>query len=132
MNQLQRPNDRKHIAVVYSSFNNDSIQDDAMKELLSLSTDNSFNLSFTYAVYTDQSFIKENLFIPIFHTYYLNSDSKYVILRSKDEYDLPYVYKHHKYCLYGPKDATISDYEELQKKYSGVSFQQIESIKELQ
>lgn len=131
MNQLQRPNNRKHIALVYNSFNNDTIKDEALQEILSMIGDNSFNLNCTYGIYTDQSFVKENLFIPIFHTYYLNSDLKYVILRSKDEYDIPYVYKHHEYYLYGPKDKTEEDLKELQSRHPGVSFKQIESIKEI-
>lgn len=132
MSQFQRPNNRNHIALAYGIFNNDSINNEPLQEILSLLKNNAFNLSFTYGIYTDQNFVKENLFMPIFHTYYLNSDSKYVVLTSELTYDLPYVYTHHKYLLYGDKTKTLKDFEQLKTLYStNIEIQQIESFKEI-
>lgn len=132
MSPVQRPNYRNHIALAYDTFHHEIIQnDEALKDLLSLSKENNFNLNFTYAIYTDQSFIPSNLFLPVFHIHYLNSDLKYVILRSSSLYDLPMVYKHHKYLLYGDKNKTLQDFELLKKNYPETQFQQISSIKEL-
>jgi len=131
MSQFQRPNNRNHIALAYDTFEPLCLEHEAIKEILSLIKDDNFNMNFTYAIYTDQSFVKENLFLPIFHTYYLNSDKKSVLLLSPETYDMPSIYPHHSYFIYGDKEKTQKDFNELQNAYPKIELKQISSLKEL-
>jgi len=129
--RVQRPHDKKHIALAFSSFTNDQYKDIAYKELIDNISDNSFNLQYTYGIYTDHFMVKENIFLPIFHIYYLNSSKKSVILRQEECYDLPIIYPHHDYYIYNESNNHEQICDNL-KQISGISnIYIINSIKDI-
>lgn len=129
--QLHRPNLKQHIALAYSSFTNDTYQDTAYQEILEKIDDNNFNMTYTYAIYTDHFMVKENIFLPIFHTYYLNSSPKLVILRNKECYDLPIVYPYHKYYIYDSYDTSQDDCEKIKQLAKTDHVYVINSLKDI-
>lgn len=115
------------LAIACSSFNAEHYKSDCFKELLEvmLTDDDQFKTTHSYAIYSDNFHIEHNLFVPRFHTYYLNSDKKHVILLDEGMLDLPAVYNHHEYYVYDNKEL----FGKFEEKYDNVSH--IHSIKEI-
>lgn len=128
---LTRPNSKTHIALLYKSFTKENYEHSSFKEILDLIEDNAFNLNYNYSIYADYHEVQEHIFLPIFHTYYLNSEKKNVIILSNKMYDIPELYPYHNYYLYGDKETTKEDYELLTKAHPNIKFTQINSIKEM-
>jgi hypothetical protein len=114
-----------HLAVAYSVFSTSSYSEPCFKELSQLVLDDKFNKTFTYAIYCDDFIVKENIFVPRFHTYYLNSETKDVIIMDEHLIDLPEIYNHHKYYIYNN--------EELLNKFveKHINVQHVNSIKDI-
>jgi len=130
--QLIRPNIKtNNIALLYSEFNKTNYEDSAFKEIIDLLNDKIISLDFNYAIYCDTHFVKEHIFLPIFHTYYLNCDKKHVVILSPEMYEIIELYPFHSYYLYGDKEKTKEDYETLKETYKNVSIKQITNIKEI-
>jgi hypothetical protein len=129
--QFQRPNPKKHIALAFSVFTSENYKDVAYQEILNEINNNNFNMSYTYAIYSDQCMVKENIFLPIFHSYYLNSDPKLVILRSKECYDLPIVYNYHEYFIYNESPESSIIVDQMKSTIPNVKISLINSLKDI-
>ena len=90
-----------------------------------------FNGLFNYAIYSDSSSVKENILIPMFHTYYLGSDVKEVIILQEQMYSIIEVYQYHKYYLYGKKTELEDSINKIKDVLPSASVTVIESIKEI-
>jgi len=115
----------EHLAVACSIFSHETYELECLKEIVSLSLDNDFANKFTHAIYCDEMQIRENIFMPRFHTYYLNSDAKHVIILDEQMIDLPETYTHHKYYVYANDEL----FKKLSKSCKNIK--NIQSIKEI-
>ena len=114
------------IGIACSIFDHTKYETDCFKELLNtMLEDDKFKLRFSYAIYSDQFHIPNNIFVPRFHIYFLNSDTKHVILLDEGMLDLPNVYNHHKYYIYNDKEL----FSKFEEKYDNV--QHITSITDI-
>jgi hypothetical protein len=131
--QTKRPNTRNHIAIYYPvDVDSKTIEDIAIKEILELCGTLEFSMNFTYAIYTDNSLISENIFVPIFHTYYLNSEPKIVVIRDslRLALDILELYPYHDFCLYKDENSE-SNFKFLQDRFPNHKLRLISSLKEL-
>jgi hypothetical protein len=127
----KRPNIKNHIAILYSgTIDSTTLADVCVQELLGLCGSYDFAMNFTYAIYADNNIIADNIFIPIFHTYYLNSDPKMVILRDTKAIDILELYPYHEYYIYNNPEAE-QELSILQKQFPNHKIRIIESIKDL-
>ena len=131
MLNVSRPNKKRHLALLYSSFGLEQLEDPCFKELMVESNTDEFNSLFNYAIYSDTSSVKENILIPMFHTYYLGSDVKEVIILEEQMYSIIEVYKYHKYYLYGKKTELEDSINKIKDVLPSASVTVIESIKEI-
>jgi hypothetical protein len=131
--QTKRPNIKNHIGIYYpSSIDSTTIQDICIKEILELCGTFDFSMNFTYAIYADNSLIADNIFIPIFHTFYLNSDPKIIVLRDKMPIDILELYPYHDFCIYNDeKITTKEDFDLLKNKFPKHKLRLISSLKDL-
>lgn len=125
---VKRPNLKTHIALYYSNYIDSSIlNSDCIKELLMFSGSFDFAMNFTYAIYADHSMVKDNMMIPIFHSYYLNSDPKMVVLMDNNALDILELYPYHNFYIY----QNAETYQLFKTKFPNHRIQLINSIKEL-
>jgi hypothetical protein len=133
MKQLstKRPNIKNHIAIVYSgTIDSKTLEDVCIREILELCGVYDFAMNFTYAIYADHNLIADNMFMPIFHTYYLNSDPKIVVLRDTKAVDLLELYPYHEYYIYKNDDAE-KDLSVLKEQFPNHKIKIIDTIKDL-
>jgi len=132
--KTKRPNIKTHIAIYYGDTLDSGIANDpCIKELLELCGSFDFAMNFTYAIYADHHMISNNMMIPIFHSYYLNSDPKVVILRDPAAIDVFELYPYHTYYLYVDKtnEKEAEKYEKLKNKLDQYQIKLIDSIREI-
>lgn len=129
--QTKRPNINNHIAIYFpKNIDNSILEDIAIKEIIDLAGDHSFAMNFSYAIYADHNMIQENLFIPIYNPYYLNTDPSMVILRDDQAYDILELYPYHKYYLYSHENIQ-SIFDDLKNKFPNHHIELITSIKDI-
>lgn len=116
-----------HLAIACSAFSAKTYESECIKELIELSITDEFKRKYNYAIYTDDFQVPDNIFVPTFHLYYLNSDKKDVVLLDEKLIDIPGIYSHHNFYTY--KDDELL--KQFQEKYSNITFTNIQSIKEL-
>ena len=114
-----------HLAVACTRFDQSVYDGECFKELMQLAMTTDFQKNFNYAIYCDDVQVKANVFIPQFHTYFLVSDTKDVILLDKGLIDIPEVYNHHRYYIYNNEEL----FEECKAK--GYNVTNIKSIKDI-
>lgn len=133
MLQTKRPNIKNHIAIYYDTHINEKIlkEDVCVNELMLLNNDYKFAINFTYAIYTDMHSMKDNMFIPIFHSFYLNSDPKIVILRGSNVDDILELYPYHQFVIYKTNDTDTGRYTELSDRFPDHDIKLINSLKDL-
>lgn len=68
------------ISLFFNILNDNIYKDNRFIQLLSLINENSHR--YTYACYSESSYLKENIYIPVFHTLYLASKFHNVILEN--------------------------------------------------
>lgn len=131
--QTKRPNIKNHIGIYYpNSIDSSTVQDICIKEVLELCGSFDFAMNFTYAIYADNSLISENIFFPIFHTFYLNSDPKMIILRDKMPIDILELYPYHNFYIYNDGKVTNEDdFNILKDKFPTHKLKLISSLKDL-
>jgi hypothetical protein len=122
---INQPYISKHLGIACSVFSQNTYDTKCFQELISLMLDDNFQRNFTYAIYCDDFLVKSNLFIPRFHTYYLNSETKDIIIMDEHLIDLPEIYNHHKYYIYD-NQKLLAQFEE---KYANIK--SIKSIKDI-
>lgn len=115
-----------NLGLAFGSFNLDSYNSTCFQELLSIVTDKESKPDFNYAIYTDNLQVNSNLFLPVFHIYYLNSDPKDIIIMDKLAIDVPQAYSHHRYYVYNNQEL----FDELIEKYPD-KITHIQSIKDI-
>lgn len=116
-----------NLALTCSVFDAEMYQSKCFQELLELMKSDEFLFDYNYAIYTDSYIVAENAFTPYFHTYYLNSDKKDVILLDEKMIDLPEVYDHHNFYIYDNEEL-LKIYKE---KYPNLEIKNIKSLKEI-
>lgn len=114
-----------HLAIACSAFSQMSYESKCFQELVSLILDDEFKKNFNYAIYCDDFMVKSNIFLPRFHTYYLNSDTKDVVLMDEQLIDLPQIYDHHRYYIYDDKKL----FDKFEAKHNNIKH--IKSLKEI-
>jgi len=122
---VSKPYISKSLGIACSVFSSDSYESKCFKELLQLMMDDDFKKSFNYAIYCDDFMVKANMFMPRFHIYYLNSETKDIIIMDEHLIDLPQVYNHHRYYIYDNQEL----FEKFEEKYDNVAH--IKSIKDI-
>lgn len=130
---VKRPNLKNHIAIYYGDFiaSEDLKKDSCITEIIGLCGSFDFAMNFTYAIYADSHGIQDNMIMPIFHTYYLNSDPKIVILRNTNSTDILSIYPHHKYYLYNDNTNTDDIYKKIKEQFPSYDLTIINSIKDI-
>lgn len=73
-------NENIDISLFFNILNDNIYKDNRFIQLLSLINENSHR--YTYACYSESSYLKENIYIPVFHTLYLASKFHNVILEN--------------------------------------------------
>lgn len=114
-----------HLGIACSVFSQDTYETACFQELVSLMLDDDFKRNVVYAIYCDEMIVKENIFVPKFHTYYLHSDTKDVVILDEKLIDLPKVYNHHRYYIYGNKKLL----EKFEEQYDNITY--IESLRDI-
>lgn len=113
------------LGMAFSTFDEQAYDSECFKEILQLILDDDFKNKFNYAIYCDNLRSSHNVFVPAFHIYYLNSDTKHIIILDEKLIDLPDIYNHHKYYIYNNKELL----EIFKEKYNNITH--ITSIKDL-
>lgn len=124
---VQIPIISNDIAIACSHLNQKMYENPCFQELLNLIKDEEFNRNYNYAIYTDEMSVKENLFIPRFHTYYLQSKTKDVILLDKESLTIAEVYGHHRFYIYNNKQLL----DTFKRYYENINITHIQSIKDI-
>ena len=114
-----------NIGLAYSAFTQQSYQSAPFQQLLVMASDGDFGKRVNYSIYTDTLQVAQNMFLPSFHTYYLNSETKDVILMDEYLLELPEIYDHHRYYVF-------SDNKEAVKKFTDKYGDKIKVISSLQ
>lgn len=114
-----------HLGIAFSKFDKSGYESSCFKELLQSMIEDDFKQSFNYAIYCDDFFVSSNMFVPKFHTYYLNSDIKDVIIMDEGLIDLPEIYNHHRYYIYDNQEL----FDKFTEKYNNIKH--IKSIKDI-
>lgn len=131
----KRPNIKDHIAIYCgASIEPTTLEHVCIKELLELAGSFDFAMRFTYAIYANHSMVKDNMMIPIFHSYYLNSDPKMVILIDHNPIDILELYPYHNFYVYEDPERYYEDterYNLLKTQFPNHSIKLIHSIKEI-
>jgi hypothetical protein len=122
---VQKPYISQHLGIACSTFSQNDYESKCFQELVELMLDDNFKKFFTYAIYCDDFLIQSNLFIPRFHTYYLHSDTKDIIVMDENMIDLPQIYNHHHYYIYNNQKL----FEKFEEKYDNIKH--IQSIKDI-
>lgn len=130
---IKRPNIKNHIGIYYGGMIDSTIlEDKPIQELLSLSGDFDFAMNYTYAIYSDSNQIQESMMLPIFHSYYLNSDPKMIILRNLyHAIDIIELYSYHRFYIYTDQNNAIDTHKQFTDRFPKVSIELINSIKDI-
>lgn len=117
-----------HLAIACSVFDQKTYESPCLKELLELTLDDKFKRAYNYAIYTDDFQVPVNIFVPNFHLYYLNTETKDVVLLDEKLLEIPAVYDHHNYYTYNNEEFL----EKLEDKYHKLNFTNVKSLKEIE
>jgi hypothetical protein len=85
------------IALYYKHIDSDIFNDQNFKELLVLIGDNEYKNKIIYSLYSDSFVLKNNLFIPYFHTLYLAFMNNSVIISDIKDLWLLEIFPNNKY-----------------------------------
>lgn len=100
-----------NLALYYKSIDHDIFNDYRYISLMEiLIKDNNF-VKYNYAFYTDSYLLKNNIFIPVFHTMYLASGSKRVVISNKDDVWLTEIFNNNTFYVLNNETDTEFDYE---------------------
>lgn len=125
---VQIPLVANDIALVCHMLNQEVYESPCVQEVVSLIYDEDFNREYNYAIYTDEMPFKENIFMPRFHTYYLQSKTKDVILLDEQSLPVVEVYSHHRFYIYNNKNLLEKYNEQYENKDN---IKHIKSIKDI-
>ena len=93
-----------NISIFSQNLNQKIFQDPRTKQLLEI-IDKKDNIGrYQYAFYTDMNELRENLFIPVFHTMFLGCSINNVVLESAQDYWLCDLFPQNKYYILHTKD----------------------------
>lgn len=102
----------KHIdiSLYYSILTENIYNNQTFLELISLIDMNPNK--YIYSFYTETCLIKENIYVPIFHTIYLSCKHHNVIVNSEEDFWLPEVFPNNTYYLLTDK---YDSFQKLEK-----------------
>lgn len=127
----KRPAIKNHIGMCYgNTIDNKALKDKYIQELIDLGGEYDFAMNYTYAIYADTNTVISNIFLPIFHTIYLNSSPKLIIIRNKDYADIMELYPYHSFYVCSDQ-YTESDYAQLKDQFTNSNLNFISSIKDI-
>lgn len=96
---------------IFSRILTDDIYDDPrFEQLMNLLYDKENLYKYTYCFYCDESHIKNNLFIPVFHTAHLSCKNNNVIIKDKNDLWLLEIFSQNQYYILSETKDSF-DYE---------------------
>lgn len=97
--QLQNFTNNKNIdiSLFFNILNDNIYKDNRFIELMSLVKNDPYK--YTYACYTESSYLKDNIYIPVFHTLYLANKLHHVILENANDDWLIDAFPNNKYYI---------------------------------
>ncbi len=107
-NTIYRENKKLHIGFLVETLDKKCLELEAVKQILEKTEDYDFMLNFTYSFYTDYNMMTEQLPLPVFHTYYLNTDKKSVVLMDNKLLNICDIYDYHDYYSFEKYDEMPS------------------------
>lgn len=99
-----------NIALYYHQINETIFQDNRFTELMNFLLSDSNFMKYSYAFYTDNYMIKNNIFIPSFHTMYLSSGNKSVFIDKYEDLWLIDAFKNNEYFMIGQPKQDVSSF----------------------
>jgi len=103
-NSITRENKRLHIGFLVETLDKQCLELKAVQQILEKIEDHKFMLNFTYAFYTDYNLMPEQILLPVFHTYYLNTDKKNIVLLDDKLLNVCNIYDYHSYYSFDKND----------------------------
>lgn len=88
-----------NISIFNKILTDEIFEDIRFMQLLSLLINTENICRYTYCFYCDSSSIKTNLFVPVFHTIYLASQTNNVLIKDHNDIWLKDIFKHNKYYI---------------------------------
>jgi len=95
LRNLSPKNKHIDISLYYGVLNDPLYKDKGFLELISLIQINSSQ--YIYSLYTEKCLIKDNIYIPVFHTIYLSCKHHNVIVNSEQDFWLQEVFPNNTY-----------------------------------
>lgn len=97
----------KHIdiSLYYSNINEDIFQDPKFTEVLDLVENNPNR--YVYAIYGDNILLKNNLYVPVFHTTYLSCRKHNVVINNTDDLWLLEIFPNNKYYVVSNQSVSV-------------------------
>lgn len=102
-----------NISIFSRILNNQIFEDVRAQQLFNIIAAKENIGKYSYAFYTDSNELKENLFIPVFHTVFLGCVVSNVILENESDLWVEELYPHNKYYVI---DSKITDFSKIQNK----------------
>lgn len=95
-----------NLAIYYKIIDNNIFNDSRYIEFMNIIMQNRSFLAYNYAFYTDSYILRNNIFMPVFHTMYLASGSKKVLVEDHQDLWLIDVFNNNEfYIIQNEKDA---------------------------
>jgi len=93
------------ISLFFNILNNNIYKDNRFIQLLSLVNEDP--RKYTYACYTESSYLKENIYIPVFHTLYLASKFHNVIIENINDSWLVETFPNNNYYILSNNESEL-------------------------
>lgn len=88
-----------NISIFEKKLSSNILKDDRYSQLIQLLSDKNNISKYRYAFYTDVNELKQNIFVPIFHTLYLGCSNNNVIIGSLNDIWLVDSFPNNKYFI---------------------------------
>jgi hypothetical protein len=98
-----------NIALYYNEITQDILTDPRFVELQTMLSEKENLNKYIYALYSDINLLRENLFMPIFHSIYLGSGKANVILESINDDWLLSAFPNNTYFYMGDDETTLNN-----------------------
>lgn len=98
-----------NISIFCKTLTDEIFEDLRFVQLMNMLISRDDLYKYTYCFYCDSASLKNNLFIPIFHTSYLTSNINNVLIKDVDDLWLLDIFSHNNFYIL--KDQVINDYD---------------------
>lgn len=106
--QLQNFTNNKNIdiSLFFNVLNDNIYKDNRFIELMSLVKNDPYK--YTYACYTESSYLKDNIYIPVFHTLYLGNKFHHVVLENANDDWLIDTFPNNQYYILSDDNPSVT------------------------